>query len=256
MLVYASIRSNGAYSIFPYTSGTISIGRRRRQSVNFCFKPILQCFRFTNWTQLFSPFRQINTSASVCVSVLILFYFFFFDSHLAFMKDYKFNYSLYFISIFPLEPINALASIASKKTAIQRETERERERNGFPITSNASQHRRETIYVASCSLLYKKKVLRQSIVYWLEVSTWEFSFSLDFHFFFLSLVFCLLQRKCIIVIFALGNIENRKKKNNNLYRIKTDEWKRDRAERSKKKKYMNKQRVTITKFQKIELKLR
>lgn len=28
----------------------------------------------------------------------------------------------------------------------------------------------------------RKKLLRQSIVYWLEVSTWEFSFSLDFHF--------------------------------------------------------------------------
>lgn len=39
-----------------------------------------------------------------------------FDSNFAFMKDHKFNYSLYFISIFPSVPINALASNAQMHT--------------------------------------------------------------------------------------------------------------------------------------------
>lgn len=102
-----------------------------------------------------------------------------FDSHLAFMKDYKFNYSLYFISIFPLEPINALASIASARKLQLWDSEM-----GFQCTPIHKQRNVKRIYVTSWAhktLPFEQKVLRQSIVYWLEVSTWEFTFSLDFH---------------------------------------------------------------------------
>lgn len=46
------------------------------------------------------------------ILLLLLLLLFLLRSNLASMKDHKFNYSLYFISIFSLEPINALNSLA------------------------------------------------------------------------------------------------------------------------------------------------
>lgn len=114
------------------------------------------------------------------------------NSHLAFMKDHKFNFTLYFILIFPLEPINTLVyrANAHRSSRMQWWTKQHKIKpNGLQekLAKSDRETERGKIKKQTKSIPNAETI---DGTYWLEVSTWELKFSLDFHFARISFCSC------------------------------------------------------------------